>query len=372
MSQRLYQAQAIALNLGTGQLPLTLNVATCTPVAGDPRTVSVTVPWTEQPYNAGLSNPNVGVRIDLRSQQVVGIDKVRSVKIDNTYNDVPVFLQFADTLDTIVCLPNSVTISPVETNDQTAILFGTGFFNGRTPKTTVFFNNFDRQGLVLPGEVGNIVTSSLTDMSASAFGGLVANFNNQRYGIAYPGRLVVHCVLTSAQNAAQAVIPISVVSNGVPLLQAGAGVDTDVGGLLRHSSASIWYGIIPTGTTGNVVVTYPNNGSLAYLSTHVVRGYSEITPFDAGGDVQTTSDVIATASIDTVPGAAVIACAMDYNSPSVLTPPQWFGDVEMIAYRFNTAAAVQRGSFGAVDNYDRTGAASISTKANVLYEACWL
>lgn len=370
MSIPLIRVAGVAVNLGIGVKPITRAVALCTPVVGSPRAVTVTVAWTDAPYSAGLANPNVAVEINLQDQQVNEIDGIRSVKIDNTFCDVPVYLQFFDTGDTVTCPPNSVIYAPVFTNGKKAILYGTGFFDGRSPETTVIFSNLDRQGLVIQGGVGTEVNSSLLDVSGAATA-TPANFNNQRLGAAYPGRLIV-CTVLATRNAAAAAEPTNLTCNGVVMTKA-VGNDVVVSGLGTNASASIWYGIVPTGTTGNIVITLPagfNGGVL--LSCHVVRNYSNPVPFSTGSDTQQSAEVVATASLDTVPGAAVIACAQDYNSPAVFTIPEWRGDVPLISWRFQTSASLNRGSYGAVDNFDRTGAASISTRANILASACWV
>lgn len=125
-------------------------VATCTPLQGVPVVSTVVLSWNS--FLPSWSNNRIGVLIDMQATQQPGfgaLDKVRSVKIDNSYCAVPIYVQATDTQDTIVCPAYSIVTAPIYTLGVRFIVYGTQFYTGRPPQTTVEFANFDRQGFVL-------------------------------------------------------------------------------------------------------------------------------------------------------------------------------------------------------------------------------
>jgi hypothetical protein len=109
-----------------------------------PRSVVATFNWMAD-YGAGSVNPNVNVLVNIigapgGAQQA--IDNIRSVKIDNTGNSYPVYVQFLDTTDTIVAPPNTMVWEPVVTNQRIANVILLGAQTAGLGSTRVYFCNF--------------------------------------------------------------------------------------------------------------------------------------------------------------------------------------------------------------------------------------
>lgn len=91
----------------------------------------INITWSD--YSAGITtagvtktNVNVNVFCQGAGPRPI-IDKITSVKIDNTGNGVPVYVSFPDTTDVITCGPNTIVWEPVITNGLVANIIGEGF-----------------------------------------------------------------------------------------------------------------------------------------------------------------------------------------------------------------------------------------------------
>jgi len=368
MSQNLILANSVPLNLGRGAGPATMPVATCTPINGDPRAVTITVDWTAAPYNAGLQNPDVAVAIQM-DRQTTPLDTIRSVKIDNTFNDVAVYLQFPDTQDTIICPPNSIVISPVFTRAFNATLYGQNFFDGRAPKTTVIFTNIDRQGLVTLGDIGNHVFANMTEILSGTYNSTMPSAAAVRLGNAYPTRLVGVVTLAARQAAGALAAPNSIVLNGVPLTQA---LNRSIApSTARTVNLNISYGIIP-GNAGGVQYVYPSAVGFISAAFFVIENYTQAAPFStnsdavlAGGGADTSN-----VSLACVPASAAIYGAMDLTAAAFA--PSWIGDAELTAYRADATAATYEAIFGKKSNYIEGLTMAAEIRSVVLGGACWI
>jgi hypothetical protein len=93
-------------------------------------------------YGASTANPNIVVNLDMSGSLVAGkLGNLRSVYIDNTGSDVPIYIQFPDTGETIVCQPNCTIWAPCYTQAMKCIVAGLGFFTGDIPTTYIIFTN---------------------------------------------------------------------------------------------------------------------------------------------------------------------------------------------------------------------------------------
>jgi hypothetical protein len=115
-----------------------------------PSTVPALFNWIS--YGASFQNPNIAVllqTINLQGARQL-LDSIRSVRIDNTGNNVPVYVQFPDTQFTVVAPPNTIVQENVITAQYNALVVAEGFA-GSSPSqvgsTAVFFNNFFLQVL---------------------------------------------------------------------------------------------------------------------------------------------------------------------------------------------------------------------------------
>lgn len=343
-------------------------VATCTPIQGDPRAVTVTVDWTAAPYSASLSNPDVAVQIAM-DRQTTPLDVIRSVKIDNTFNDVVVYLQFPDTQDTIICPPNSIVISPVFTRSFSATLYGQNFFTGRSPKTSIIFTNVDRQGLVTLGDIGNHVFANMTELLSGVYNLTNPSAATIRLGNAYPARLVGVVTLAVRQAAGGLAGPNSITLNGVGLTQALN--RSIIPSTARSVNVNISYGIIP-GNAGGVQYIYPSAVGFISAAFFVIENYTSQAPFSTNSDA-----VLAGASADTsnvslacVPASAAIYGAMDLTAASF--QPIWIGDAQLTGYRADAAAATYEAVFGKQSNYLEGLTMATEIKSVVLGGAAWI
>jgi hypothetical protein len=104
--------------------------------------VPLLLPWLI--YGAATSKPNVGVNVDLSTQNVAkALQQIRSIYIDNMGSDTPMYVSFPDTGYQIVCKPNSAGWFPVYTNQFKFSISGLGFFTGDIPTTLVLVTNLD-------------------------------------------------------------------------------------------------------------------------------------------------------------------------------------------------------------------------------------
>jgi len=123
---------------------------------GVPRAVGVSVNWAD--YGVGPAKVNLGITVFLSStgSPVQGLDQCRSVYVDNTNSNVPIYVQFPDTKFTVVIPPNSSGWYPVVTNALLAVIYGIGF-TPTVPKTSVYFTN-----LFIPAYIDTELPTALT------------------------------------------------------------------------------------------------------------------------------------------------------------------------------------------------------------------
>lgn len=93
-------------------------------------------------YGASSVNPNINAYVDLSPQQVSArLGQIRSLYIDNLGSDTPIYIQFPDTLYTVVAKPNSTGWYPVYTNQLKFNVLGIGFSSGDVGETRVLATN---------------------------------------------------------------------------------------------------------------------------------------------------------------------------------------------------------------------------------------
>lgn len=108
-----------------------------------PQCVPVSIDWNVYWQVAGNSPSTISIQMNLTgaNAQVGVIDRIRSVKIDNTGSSVPIYIQFLDTLDVIVCPPNTVVTERCNTQSLNPIIYAVGLSAGFLPKTMIQFMN---------------------------------------------------------------------------------------------------------------------------------------------------------------------------------------------------------------------------------------
>lgn len=109
-----------------------------------PSVVPVTINWNLY-WQLAFNVPNVGVEINLQaaSVQAVVLDRIASVKIDNTGCSNSVYVRFPDTGDVINCPPNCSVTFPCLTGNIQAEIIALGLTPGFITRTRVFFYNVD-------------------------------------------------------------------------------------------------------------------------------------------------------------------------------------------------------------------------------------
>lgn len=110
-----------------------------------PVSVPLTIDWSiyrNAAIAAGNNGVNVGVDIVLVGNTAgVIIERVRSVKIDNTNSLTPVYVFVPDTGDTISCPPNATLTYPVQTRGYNFKVIAEGLNANNLPLTRVTFYN---------------------------------------------------------------------------------------------------------------------------------------------------------------------------------------------------------------------------------------
>lgn len=106
-------------------------------------TVPLNIVWNT--YWQVLANPtSLGVQVSLDANNASGalIDKIRSVKIDNTNSTVPIYIIFPDTLDVITCPPQTVVVENVISDSLQFTIYAIGLSTGFIPTTLIQLLNY--------------------------------------------------------------------------------------------------------------------------------------------------------------------------------------------------------------------------------------
>lgn len=128
-----------------------------------PSVCPVSIDWNIYWQLAG--NPaNVAVSLNLQAASVQAsiLDRIASVKIDNTGSPNSVYVQFADTGDVVNCPPNCTVTFPCLTNLLNANIIVLGLTQGFIPTTKLFFYN-----IALPPSVDYEISATQTLYKAS-------------------------------------------------------------------------------------------------------------------------------------------------------------------------------------------------------------
>lgn len=100
----------------------------------------IAIDWTTYPASSAL--PNQNVILNLGGNGVTAtLPNIRSIFIDNTNSNVPIYVFFPDTKHSVTCAPNAEGWFPVYTNGLIAWIIGEGFVTGQIPATLVLFTN---------------------------------------------------------------------------------------------------------------------------------------------------------------------------------------------------------------------------------------
>lgn len=285
-----------------------------------PQVLKIAINWTE--YGASAAVQQLGVFVNLQAQgqtTAAALDAVRSVYIDNTYVGVPVYVQFPDTLFTIVCPAYSVVMSPVFTNVQQFTIFGDGFQDGVAPLTNLFFSNVDRPGFYVPASLTGIPTAPvilryLSTVSQNISGNL--NIASVDIGEEDTDRLIVCVAQYITNNFSPNTRAITNIVMGGAVTTKGVEQSAFVAGSLGSVTTQptqIWYAPVPTGTTMAVAVTTSGAGTIPIsLSFYSIRNLQSLTPLASGVNSISSPSSLAV-SLQTAKNGVVIVGAGNMN-----------------------------------------------------------
>lgn len=344
-------------------------VALHTPPTQPPSVVSFVIDWSV--YNPSYTNRRLAVRVDLAatSQPNTVLDGIRSVKIDNSFSAVPIYIQFPDTLDTIVCPAFSIVVTGVYTRALNCIIYGTDFYTGRAPQTTFEFCNFDRQGysVTVTDQVevdGRYQDDAARVMVAGASGNIPMAIPNL-----LPANTMIVAAFSIIGPAGTQNFPASFSFNG-----AAQTVATNQ----TITTPSIYSGIaynrllapLAAGTY-NYAVTAGQAGSTSVMVIlFALQGLTQFTPYQfipITSTQLTTHGDLALPFPQPIPG--MLALYAESENGSVFTGPDWNGATAM-AQRHNQAASHELNvAFArAID----TNPFAVGAAGNILLGTAWI
>jgi hypothetical protein len=337
-------------------------VALCASSDQPPSVLPVLVNW--QDFGVSYSISRVGVELNLSAtsgQFMPPLDAVRSVKIDNSYCGVPVFLVFPDTGDTISCPPYSIIQTPVLTKALTCILYGDGFYTGRPPRTTVEFFNRPIEPLFTPGTlIGGIDMRYLVSGTSTSLGPVI-NFAASSAIVPPPAadRLIAFTFTGIGNSNLRSITSAS--CNGVALT---AGRQASL--TASPYMAAIFYGIIPTGTTLTVSATFSGQMSFASWCAIGISNYTLVAPvqLDSTGSATLNNGLV---QLDVIPGAGAAYVGIGAGAPADGVMDWRGADMVQSLVPLGTALATS-----AVKNYDVSeGVVATFKPSNLIVGAVW-
>jgi hypothetical protein len=145
MSNNFTGIRAFPFRGATYRLPVKLPAGVAYPSNRVPPSVCpVTIDWNVYWQLSGNAN-NVAVELNLQAASVQAsiLDRIASVKIDNTGSPNSVYVQFPDTGDVINCPPNCSVTYPCLTNLLSPTIIALGLTPGFIPTTRIFFYNIN-------------------------------------------------------------------------------------------------------------------------------------------------------------------------------------------------------------------------------------
>lgn len=123
-------------------IPQSAPTGVCVPSTQTPKSVPLVIDWNTYWQAAGHPSA-VGIQVDLVGNTPTNntLDKIRSIKIDNTFSVCPLFIYFGDTRDTITCAPQTVVTLPVNSNDTKLVIYAENLTAGFLPYTVIHLFN---------------------------------------------------------------------------------------------------------------------------------------------------------------------------------------------------------------------------------------
>ena len=271
----------------------------CKPRSAAPKLVRIDIDWSK--YGASSLNQFIGIRVNLLGQGQVtpGLDAIRSVYIDNTFSDVPIYVQAIDTRFTVIAPPRSIVMSPFATNIQEAIIYGEGFTDSSVPLTTVQFLNVEKEGYVITTDLA--VPLQVNYKSQGLYGGgtAIASFVGLDTGPAISGRIIAVTLAAAFPSPGGGEVT-SLTMNGAAMTKAIAGpVDTLQNG--------VWYVPGDLLSTGNFVVNGSANFDFCNIGVFAIINAKNAAPVDTAYNSAIATSVSTTVDMQQGDGLVVSA-----------------------------------------------------------------
>lgn len=301
------QSAGQALQLGSGIRLQPQCISDSTDLLLPPCVVPIFIDWEK--YQASSVRP-VTIDVDISTiSQGPKIDAIRSIYIDNTFSNTPIYVIFNDTGFVVVCPANSTYLGPVWTNMLKCKIFAIGFQDGVLPKTLIHLCNVTQGSAATASGSTLIATPSISFIEHLAGGGgaLAQTFANTTYGSTGTSRAVyavTHALLGTAIS-------------GVTI---GAVVATLVKFYASASFLSgIYVAIVPAGTlTGNTVVTYttvPTFSSVDMFVAYNLANNTVPTATRSSADTSIDSSGVAIATLPVKTGIAILGSSDVISTP---------------------------------------------------------
>ncbi len=188
---------------------------------------------------------------------------------------------------------------------------------------------------------GSMNTSDLTTYT----------YSSQNLGAADPNRWIVVCVY-GVHNLARSLSTVTV--GGV---SASSLIQAEGSSVYRH--VSIWVAQVPTGTTGDIVVTWNNTiGRSGYSAYRLITEIAPTSPYDTDSDlILSTSDL--SVSIDRSSSGVIVAATLNFASTA--TSVTWSGVSEDFDSVWTAESTAQGGSSAST----ATGASPVTVTATI-------
>lgn len=186
-----------------------------------------------------------------------------------------------------------------------------------------------------PAVIGRKVVRSFLSSATSATDATAYTYSAMSFGAAFAGRVLVAC-LGARRNSAASISSVTIggvtATNVITANNTGGGADI----------AAIYAAVVPTGTSGDVVVTYSGTMLRAACTLYSLRYVGGITAADTGSDTTLTGSTVSD-TLNVPATSAVIACVGWSGTPYTNTwtaPAEDFdsGNIEG-GWSFSSASA---------------------------------
>lgn len=249
------------------------------PANSQPTRVTFMIDWAT--YGASPTNQQVGVLVNLvyGNNSSNKLDSIRSVYIDNSFSDVPVYVYFPDSAFVVVAPPNSVTIQPVMTSSVQALIYAEGFTEV-VPLTTVIFTNAEIEPYLIDTLFVLPASLTFTYHASIVANAVTQTFNNVDLGAAALKK--VNPIIVNWQcNTSSGSTLVGITVNGVAIQIAAQAQAFNAAATFGMGSAVCYMKTPAVSGLVTVKTTFSANGSaLAALEVYRIVNHQDDDPVD--------------------------------------------------------------------------------------------